>query len=341
MWKLLLCIIIFTSSPRNPKKFLLNEYHINGTAQGTTYHITYYAPNACITKVQTDSIFRKLDSSLSIYKPYSLINQFNASVTYVEMDQHFSNVIKKSIEIYRTTHGLFDITVYPLVSAWGFGQRSIATPPDSAEINKLLPCIGTEKLYIKRNKLYKRLPCVKIDVNGIAQGYSIDVIAGFLEGQGVLNYVAELGGEIRVSGKKPGGAIFQIGIEGPAKHAADEPEIRKILSLTSGAITTSGNYRKYYMNGNKKITHIINPQTGYSIQNEMISTTIYAKKAITADGYDNALLTMGLKGAFKFMNRHKEMEAYFIFRQPDGSIADTATAGFPKFYTQQSPTIFE
>ncbi|MBS1567321.1 MAG: FAD:protein FMN transferase [Bacteroidetes bacterium] len=305
------------------------EYHIEGHAQGTTYHITYFAADSLFTQRQADSIFAKLDSSLSGYKAYSLISRFNASSTGIDMDEHLQKVIRRSMDIWRDTRGESDITVAPLVQAWGFGPRPAAALPDSVTIKKILQCTGARLLHIQGNKLVKDKPCVTIDVNGIAQGYSVDVIAGFLERRGVHDYLAEVGGEIRVSGYKSSpGDLFTIGIEGPSEDRLEEPIVQKRLSIGQGAITTSGNYRKFYNSGNKIISHLIEPHTGYPIQNEMISVTVLARDAITADGYDNALMGMGLRKALLFMKRHPEMQAWFIYRKPDGTISDTATAGF-------------
>ena len=309
----------------------LREYHVNGNAQGTTYHITYYAPDSLLTQRQADSIFDKLDSSLSEYKTYSLISRFNAAATGIVMDEHLRKVVRRSLDIWRDTRGESDITVAPLVQAWGFGPRRETGLPDAADIKTMLACVGAEKLHISGNRLLKDKPCVTIDVNGIAQGYSVDVVAAFLERRGIGNYLVEVGGEIRVKGRKPSsGEQFTIGIESPGSNELEEPMVKKLLRVDHGGITTSGNYRKFYTSGKKIISHLIEPHTGYPIQNEMISVTVYAPDAITADGYDNALMAMGLQKALRFVQQHKDMEAYFIYRKADGSVADTATAGFAR-----------
>lgn len=309
----------------------LREYHVNGNAQGTTYHITYYAPDSVFTRQQADSLFDKLDSSLSGYKPWSLISRFNASADGIVMDEHLEKVVKRSLAIWQDTKGESDITVAPLVQAWGFGPRPATTVPGAAAIKEILPCVGSARLHLHGSRLVKDKPCVTIDVNGIAQGYSVDVVAGFLESRGISNYLVEVGGEIRVKGRKqPAGEQFTIGVERPDGDELDEPTVKKRLQVDQGGITTSGNYRKFYTSGKKIISHLIEPHTGFPIQNEMISVTVWAPDAITADGYDNALMAMGLQKALRFVQQHKHMEAYFIYRKADGSVADTATAGFSK-----------
>ncbi|WP_212568026.1 FAD:protein FMN transferase [Dyadobacter psychrophilus] len=312
---------------KNTKRF-----QIEGLAQGTTYSITYYSDSESVKKPRIDSIFSELDQSLSIYNPNSIISQFNESDAGVEIDKHFYNVVRKSLEIHKATDGAFDITVYPLVRAWGFGNERVSIIPDSAEIQSLMPCIGSEKLRLSHSRLEKSLPCVKIDVNGIAQGYSVDVMADFLESNGITDYLVEIGGEIRVKGKKhPENTPMSIGIETPSENAFSSTGIRQVIQVPAGAVTTSGSYRNFRKVGSRRISHIIDPKTGYSASTEIISVTVIAKDAITADGYDNALLLMGLKHSMKLMKKHKNLHAYFIYQKPDGSIADTTTAGFSKF----------
>jgi thiamine biosynthesis lipoprotein len=302
---------------------------LTGAAQGTTWHITYYGKDSTVKKMQIDSLLAVIDSSLSIYKPYSHIVAFNNSRTGIIIDEHFRRVVEKSLETYHQTDGLFDITILPIVEAWGFGAKHIETLPDSNTIRSLLTCVGSQYLKLDGYRLTKLKPCVKIDVNGIAQGYSVDVIANFFERNGIVNYIVELGGELRVHGKKqPGNEPFKIGIEAPSDNDFESHPLEKILVADSGGITTSGNYRKYYESNGKHISHLMDPHTGYSIQNKMISVTVYAKDAITADAYDNALMAMGLDRGMDFVEKRQDLAAYFIYRLPNGKTADTASSRF-------------
>ena len=307
------------------------RFNITGTAQGTTYSIVYYDKDSVVTKAMIDLELMKLDSSLSLYKPYSRINQFNNSAKGIILDKHLLQVVKKSIDTYKATNGLFDITVQPLVQAWGFGVTKTTAVPDAATIKNVLSCVNTKLLQLKGGSLGKSKPCVKIDLNGIAQGYSVDRLAKLLEEQGIKNYIVELGGEIRVRGRKqPSGEKMKIGIESPAEDAFEQHLLQKIIALDKGAITTSGSYRKFYESNGQKITHLINPKTGYPHKNELISVTVYAKDAMTADAYDNALMLMGLKQALAFVERRKDLAAYFVYKNANGSITDTASSAFSK-----------
>ena len=323
--------LFFISLNKIPRKSF-KRIELSGVAQGTTWHITYYAEDSMVTKSQVDSILLVIDSSLSIYKPYSRIVAFNKSKNGITIDEHFRKVVEKSLDTYRQTKGLFDITVLPLVEAWGFGSKPFQEIPDSATIRSLMTCIGSGYLQLKGDTLLKLKPCVKIDVNGIAQGYTVDVIADFIEKNGINNYIVEVGGELRVHGKKqPTNEPFKIGIEAPSdEEDLQFSPLKKILVVDSGALTTSGNYRKYHESKGKKFSHIIDPRTGYSVQNEMISVAVYANDAITADAYDNSLMLMGIEKAIQFVEERENLAAFFIYRLPDGTIADTASSRFYK-----------
>jgi thiamine biosynthesis lipoprotein len=312
----------------------VQKIQLSGHAQGTTWHITYYAQDSMVSKRSVDSILSVLDSSMSIYKPYSLISRFNRAQKGITLDKHFEKVIAKSIEVWKASEGLFDITVMPLVEAWGFGAKKVTQYPDAAKIRSLLRCVGTGKLRLQGNCLFKKTPCITIDVNGIAQGYSVDVIADFLESKQIADYIVEIGGEIRVKGRKPGNEKMKIGIEAPGDYTVDIPVMQKVIALDSGGITTSGSYRQYHESNGKKFSHNIDPRTGYPSQNELISVTVYAADAMTADAYDNVLMTMGLEKGLQFVEGRKDIAAYFIYKKNDGSVADSASAAFKRLTEQ-------
>jgi len=176
---------------------------------------------------------------------------------------------------------------------------------------------------------------VKLDPNGIAQGYTVDVIADFLEGNGIRNYLVEVGGELRVKGRKyPEDEPMKVGIELPGEDEFENSILQHVISIDSGAVTTSGSYRKFYESKGKKISHILDGKTGFPSQNELISVTVIAKDGITADAYDNALMAMGLSKALKFVEGRKDMSAHFIYKLKNGQIRDTASTEFYRFLQQ-------
>jgi thiamine biosynthesis lipoprotein len=312
----------------------LRPFQLSGYAQGTTYTITYYASDSLVTKAEVQRQLAELDASLSLYQPNSLINQFNASTTGVLTDQHLRAVTRKALDVYQQTGGVFDATVQPLVQAWGFGPRATETTPSAATIQAILPAIGSDKIQLRNDSLVKKVAAVHLDLNGIAQGYSVDVLAALLERKRIRNYLVELGGELRVRGRKqPGGHRMRIGIERPDSSGWQLPGMQQIIELDAGGITTSGNYRKFQQVGATRTAHLIDPRSGYPFRNEMISVTVVAPDAMTADAYDNALMGMGLSKALAFLHAHPSLHAYIIYQRPNGAVADTASPGFHRLFS--------
>jgi thiamine biosynthesis lipoprotein len=325
----LLILIVFLVSLTSYCPAEWNRYVVTGKAQGTTYNIVYYGKDSIVTKKIIDKKLMELDSSLSLYKSYSKINQFNNSEKGIILDDHLLAVIKKSLIVNKDTDGLFDITIYPLVEVWGFGKTKSNNIPDDSEILSLQNCVRSKLIELKANYLSKKNPCVKIDLDGIAQGYSVDILADLLEQHKINDYVVELGGEIRVKGtKKPSEEKMKIGIESPSEDEFDHQPFNEIINLNKGAVTTSGSYRKLHESNGRKITHLINPKTGFPQDNELISVTVYAEDAITADAYDNALMLMGLEKALDFVEKRKDIAAYFIYRNSSGTISKKASSAF-------------
>ncbi|SFW60871.1 thiamine biosynthesis lipoprotein [Chitinophaga sancti] len=297
---------------------------LEGKAQGTYYVIKYISADTASLQSAIDSIFAGIDQSLSLYKPNSLINQFNEK-GHVQMDAHMQAVISKSVEISKITQGAFDITVKPLVDVWGFGvhppaERKIPSP---AAIKKVLTHVGTKYLVIKGRDLSRTKPGVSIDCNGIAQGYTSDVIGRFLDSKGIHDYLVDVGGELCAKGQNAHQQYWTVGIEGESQH---------IIPLANRAVTTSGNYRRFFDSGGKRFAHTIDPRSGQAIHNNIISVTVVATNAITADGFDNALILMGVERAFAFIRQHPELqlEAGFIYKDAKGEIQEAFSPGFPK-----------
>lgn len=315
----------------------VKAYHLNGQAQGTTWQITYYSDGEIIQKTSIDSILATIDTSLSLYNSSSLIVKFNNSKRGIKADKYLIDVVKRSLQITEETEGISDITVGPLVSAWGFGANKTSGVPDSTSVAALLSCVGSHNIQLKGDSLIKNKPCVAIDVNGIAQGYSVDILANYLELKRVRNFLVELGGELRIKGnKQPAGEAFRIGIESPANDDLSLEPMQKIVQLRDGAITTSGNYRRFKESGGKRYTHIIDPRTGRPAETEVISVTVFAKDAITADAFDNALMLMNVKNALAFIESRKDLAAFIIYRTSDGSVADTASTRFAALINQKN-----
>jgi FAD:protein FMN transferase len=299
-----------------------NTINISGAAQGTSYNITYLAGAYSNYRQSFDSIFKQIDLSLSTYVPGSIISKVNRNDTTVLIDDHFSTVFNRSIEISENTKGMFDVTVAPIVNAYGFGPVK-KEPLDEKKIDSLLSYIGYKKVRLSDKKLIKESPQVMLDFNAIAQGYTVDVLATFLESKGIHNYLIELGGEIRAKGKKLDGSPWTIGIEQPEESPVDGISMNTKISLQDKALATSGNYKKYYVEQGNKYTHIINPITGLPAKSNLLSATVIAADCMTADAYATAFMVMGLDKSKQFLSDHTDLGLEFFFIYDDGGITKT------------------
>ncbi|HEY0608972.1 MAG TPA: FAD:protein FMN transferase [Chitinophaga sp.] len=301
-----------------------------GKAQGTYYIVKYLRNDTASLQRQIDSIFEVIDQSLSLYRPGSLINRFNAGDS-IRMDPHMQAVVERAMQISKATNGAFDITIKPLAAAWGFGVVKPAWKgiPPADTLQQLLARTGYRYLEVKGSLLLKLKPGVEIDCNGIAQGYTVDVLARFLEQAGIHNYLVDVGGELRARGHNATQRTWTVGIEGPAAEGEEHP-VQTLLPLQDKAIATSGNYRRFFDQGGTRFAHTIDPHTGEALHNNIISVTVLAKDCITADGFDNALILMGVDKALAFIRKHPKygLEAYFIFKDKKGTIRAASSPGF-------------
>lgn len=302
-------------------------YKISGTAQGTYYAITYCSENDENLQPAIDSLLRQFDKSASSYVPTSILSLLNNNDTTAVADSIFTVLFKKSMEVSELTNGAFDITVGPLVNAWGFGFTK-KSQVDQAMVDSLLPLVGFHKVQLLKGRLIKTDPRIRIDYDAIAQGYTTDWLAVFFEQKGIRNYLIDVGGEVLGHGCKPDGQLWSVGIEKPVENANEERKIQTIITLQDKAISTSGSYRKYYEENGTRYSHTIDPSTGYPVKHQLLSVSVVANDCMTADAFATAFMVMGLEKAKEFLVRHRELEAYFICDDQHGSFTVFATPGF-------------
>lgn len=290
-----------------------NTITLSGPAQGTTYNITYVAGAYANYRASIDSIFLTIDQSLSSWQTGSLISRINRNET-TNTDAHFLAVFNRSKEVFEITNGIFDPTVAPLVHAYGFGfkKKDKVTPE---LIDGLRAFVGFENIGLKDNQIVKSHPQMMLDFNAIAPGYTVDILAAFLESKGIQHYLVELGGEVRSKGKKLDGSAWTLGIEQPEDNPAEGARLHSLIQLGNHSLATSGNYKKFYLEEGKKYSHIIDPTTGYPAKNNLLSTTVIAPDCITADAYATAFMVMGLEKAQQFMAAHPtlQLSVFFIY----------------------------
>ncbi len=302
-------LFIFGACNQNTELVQRTDY---GRAQGSTYAISYIAPNNVKHQPAIDSILNAIDLSMSTYQSNSVISAINRGETKA-VDDHFWKVWRRSVEVWEETSGLFDVTIYPLISLWNF-ERKQQRIPDSTAIDSLLQYVGTE-LVIRAHKDSFSLPeNVKLDFNAIAQGYTVDVICDYLEANGIEHYLVEVGGELRTKGKNIDDQIWRIGIEKPEEEKQHET-FQKVIALKDAGLATSGSYRKFIEDTltGMRYSHAVDPITGFATNDPLMSVTVIAPTAMDADAYATALLVMGLNDATEFMNNRNDLAIYLIY----------------------------
>lgn len=290
--------------------------HDSGFVFGTTYNITYQSNENL--KSEIEKTLAEVDNSLSPFNEKSVITHVNKNET-VTLDDHFTTVFRLSSEIYKDTEGAFDITVAPLVNAWGFGFKNGITP-DRHAIDSLMPFVGFDKVKLQDGKIIKTDDRLMLDCSAIAKGYGVDAVARLLKSKGIDNYMVEIGGEIVASGENPKGAPWRIGVSKPDDDSVSvSNEIQGIINISNRAMATSGNYRNFYYKGGKKYAHTIDPKTGCPVQHSILSATVVSDECAKADAYATAFMVMGLDKAKAVLARHKDMIAYFIYSDDKGN----------------------
>jgi thiamine biosynthesis lipoprotein len=312
---LVFTIFIFAVSCKNNEN--LSYLKIAGFAQGTTYHITYGSADSVDFSVEIDSILKDFDMSLSTYEPGSLISRINRNETDL-VDDKLKRTFEVAKEVHAVSNGAFDITVLPLVNAWGFGpgKRMMI---DSARVDSLLQFVGMDKIKIVDNRIIKEDFGITMDVNAIAQGYSVDVVAGFFDDMKIKNYMVEIGGEVRAKGLNPKTETWKIGVDRPELgNVIPGNKLQVIIALKNLSLATSGNYRKYYEEDGIKYTHSIDPHSGYPARHSLLSASIVTKECITADAYATACMILGLEKSIEMIESLNDTEAYLIYGDEDG-----------------------
>jgi len=294
-----------------------NYQHLEGNALGTTFSIAYNDSNDY--SVAVDSLFTVVNHSLSTYHANSIISRINRGDSLVVIDEHFKAVFYKAKRIHKETAGYFDPTVGILVNAWGFGPKKPIENLDSTKVKEMMKVVGFEKLKLNDKYLYKQHSNTFIDFNAIAKGYAVDVIGQFLENNKVVNYMVEIGGEIRVRGVNPNEESWIIGIEKPLTDGSRSNQTK--VQIQNSAMATSGNYRKFKIDEDgKKYVHTINPKTGYTEQNDLLSASVIAPKdCADVDAYATAFMAMGYDKTREFLTNHADLRAILIYIDDEGN----------------------
>lgn len=289
-----------------------------GPIFGTYYHIKYEASQALDSVILAE--LKRVDSSLSVFNQLSTISAINAG-TSSRADAMLYEVLTKAQKVSEATNGAFDVTVMPLVNAWGFGFKKGIFPTD-AQVDSLRAIVGFRKISLSTDSIISKSdPRIMIDCGAIAKGYSVDRVAHILREHGVRNYMVEIGGEVVTKGRNPKGTPWQIGVNRPVdKTNSESGTLQTVLSLENSALATSGNYNNYYERNGRKYAHTIDPRTGRPVQHSLLSATVIAPDCATADAYATAFMVLGLDEAKKILQSRKELKAFLIFTDGNGEL---------------------
>lgn len=281
-----------------------------GMVFGTIYHITYQSDTNYQKEIEAE--LQQVDNSLSPFNKTSIISRVNRNEK-VKVDEMFSEVFQLAEKISGDTDGAFDITVAPMVNAWGFGFKT-GNPPTRQTIDSLRAIVGFHTVSLQDGYVIKKNPKTMLDCSAIAKGYGTDVVARFLKKKGVQNFMVEIGGEIVVNGNSEKLQPWRIGINKPTDDSLNTSQaIQDVVSVSNIAMATSGNYRNFYYKNGKKYAHTIDPKTGYPVQHNILSATVFAEDCATADAYATSFMVLGLDGAKKILEKHPELCAYLIY----------------------------
>ena len=289
-----------------------------GFVFGTMYQITYQSDKDYQKDIEAE--LKKVDNSLSPFNPKSVISKVNRNEN-VEVDDMFAEVFNLAEKISSETDGAFDITVAPMVNAWGFGFKS-GKMPTRKQLDSLRNIVGFHKVAMEGRGVVKKNPATMLDCSAIAKGFGCDAVAKFLQSHGVKNYMVNIGGEIVTCGVNMERVPWKIGVTKPVDDSLSvSEENQTVLNVTDKAMATSGNYRNFYYKNGKKYAHTIDPKTGCPVQHNILSATVLADNCATADAYATSFMVMGLDKAKKVLDKHPELMAYFIYSDNQGKNA--------------------
>lgn len=286
-----------------------------GTVFGTIYHLTYLAETDMQTQIEAE--LAKVDSSLSMFNQASTLSKINRNES-TESDEMLDKVFTLARQVSQATDGAFDVTVAPLVNAWGFGYKN-GTLPTDAQVDSLCTLIGWQRVTIEDGQVKKDDPRMVMDFSAIAKGFGCDVVADYLRSQGIKNFMVEIGGEVVCQGQNPKSKAWRVGVNKPIEDSTCiNNELEEVLELTDVAMATSGNYRNYYVTEDgRKLAHTIDPKSGRPVQHSVLSATVLAPTCAEADAFATSFMVMGLEKAQEVVKHQPQLKALLIISNPE------------------------
>ncbi len=314
---------------------VLPHVKVAGQTMGTQYHVTLVAEtDADALKAAFDKRLAEINKVMSTYDPESELMQINRAPVAqpLPISDDLAAVLALSLQIYSQTAGGFDVTVGPLVNRWGFGPVEAKGKPDEAEVATLLASVGSDALTLEQAdsgwQLVKHKP-VFIDLSAIAKGWAVDELAGMLVARGYQDFLVEIGGELRVSGKNARGANWSIAVERPSLAQGG---VQAAIGVSNLAVATSGSYRNYQMYNGVQYSHTIDPSTGQPVTHNMVSITVLADTCAEADALATGFNVMGPEAALA--EAEARGLAVFILVDEGGEIRELSSSHFLPYLSQ-------
>ncbi len=307
------------------------EQLYSGEALGTTYQIKFFHAEEIEMEKGLDSIFKLMNASMSTYQADSDISRINAGDTSVIVDQNFREVFELSAQVYQESKGYFDPTVGKIVNIFGFGPEAGDENIEQKEIDSLMKFVGFNKLELTpNNRVRKEYREIFIDFNAIAKGYTVDVIARFLDQNQIADYLVEVGGELAAKGSNIGkDQPWVVGIDNPLQKPGDR-SLNAAVKLKNRAMATSGNYRKFKTDPvtGQAFVHTINPLTGLAEKSNLLSASVLAENCALADAYATAFMALGFEQSLEMLKGLDLVDVYFIYASEDNEPKVFSTKGF-------------
>jgi FAD:protein FMN transferase len=326
---LLAAVLVGACEQRPPTK-AERTLRFTGATMGTTYQVRAVfgdAVDEARVRAAVEAELAAVSARASTWDPQSELSRFNAHASSdpFPVSPELAALVEESLEVARETEGAFDPTVLPLVRMLGFSGDG--TPPslDPAELSAAREHVGFDMLRVDGHRLVKLDPALEVDLSGLAPGDAVDRLGAVLESLGATYSLVDIGGEVRAFGHPPDKREFVIGVESPS----DTGELLGTLGLARGAVSTSGDYRRFHEVNGRRVHHIVDPRTGANPTHDLASVTVLAPTCARADALATALLVLGAQDGLAFVERAQDVEALFVRRAADGALTIEASAGFP------------
>jgi len=316
-----------------------------GRTMGSPYTVQIVGANLSAAQVEAlqaevEAQLKEVNRQMSHYQADSELSQFNRAPANLpfKVSPEFARVVRFSLEMNRQSSGAFDPTLAPVINLWGFGEKTDQRAvPVKAELDAALTQTGCRHLSVTvQNELVKAIPELTINLSAVAKGFGVDEMVRVLVHHGFTNVYASIAGEVRVLGHNPRGTYWQVGISAPIAHWNEADPMEEVVSLSNQAISTSGDYQKFFTDAEgRRLSHIIDPKTGWPVQHSVGGVSVVAADGMTADALSTTLFVLGPEAGLKLIESWTNAAALFIVRESEGNYRPIASSRFRALTTER------